>query len=976
MEPGNGNQPSSQVARLKQEIAEGRVVVIAGSGVSVAACGQQEVAGYKVATWRGLLEHGVGHLREMDAANKNEEDLLLGLIRSGTPDLMISAAETITKRMKGNSGGTFRAWLKQSIGQLKVTDPSILEALSALSGVLATLNYDDLLEQATGRRAITWQQPDAVQDCLRGQTSAILHLHGHFTQPDSVVLGVSSYNRVKEDPHASVVLQLLTIQHTVLFVGCGDTVLDPNFAQLLEWGKDAHKDVEPRHVLLCREADQAAVRQKLAAAPWVQPLAYGADHDDLVPFLRGLAPAGRKGSGAPAPLVASLDLGAYRYALRQHYGRLKLEEDLDATASDMGEVMVTGVFIGQTVRECVEFLPLVFELPKEQQRRLRQQWALEGGELEEKELKQLRRSYLEQSPRSILEVVREPGLGRLVVLGDPGSGKTLLLRYLLLEWAEGLAPEGGKTRLPLLIELRDYAQRRQQGEVRNFLDYLQQAQSLRCHLDADSVDHWLRHHPSRVFFDGLDEIFAPALRQEVQTAIARFADTYPATQIIVTSRVIGFKHQSWRAEGFRHFMLQELDEEQRDTFLRRWHSMAYREGDKGEVKRLQISRAIAQSAAIEQLAGNPLLLTMMAILNRTQELPRDRAELYHQCARLLLHQWKTELAFDSDPEPDLANLDYKDKHSLLQRVAWSLQSGPDGLAGNIIEEGHLEQTLAEGLGALSCRRPDRAARALIGQLRGRNFMLSFVGGGRYAFVHRTFLEYFCALAVLEQFQVEQVLTLEQLKGEIFGHWRDETWHEVLTLLAGMIAPRFIKEVLAWLLQQPDPDHSCEAIFLAARCVGEVRNRRELEGLDHEILEYLKGLIRFDLPYYYDPWEEDQQRVGKIHQRSVQLVAYVGCGHANSKNWLKERAQTDENWAVRQSAVSELARGWKEDPETVLWLKERAQTDENGPVRRSAVSELARGWNKDPEVQTFLRALKPPPPEISNQDGHHQETSPA
>jgi hypothetical protein len=46
------------------------------------------------------------------------------------------------------------------------------------------------------------------------------------------------------------------------------------------------------------------------------------------------------------------------------------------------------------------------------------------------------------------------------------------------------------------------------------------------------------------------------------------------------------------------------------------------------------------------------------------------------------------------------------------------------------------------------------------------------------------------------------------------------------------------------------------------------------------------------------------------------------------------------------------------------------------VRKSAVSELARGWNKDPEVQTFLRALKPPPPEISNQDGHHQETSPA
>jgi hypothetical protein len=58
------------------------------------------------------------------------------------------------------------------------------------------------------------------------------------------------------------------------------------------------------------------------------------------------------------------------------------------------------------------------------------------------------------------------------------------------------------------------------------------------------------------------------------------------------------------------------------------------------------------------------------------------------------------------------------------------------------------------------------------------------------------------------------------------------------------------------------------------------------------------------------------------------------------------------------------------------LKERAQTDEDEDVRQSAVSELARGWKEDPEVQTFLRALKPPFPEISNQEGNDDETSPA
>ena len=64
---------------------------------------------------------------------------------------------------------------------------------------------------------------------------------------------------------------------------------------------------------------------------------------------------------------------------------------------------------------------------------------------------------------------------------------------------------------------------------------------------------------------------------------------------------------------------------------------------------------------------------MMAILNRTQDLPRDRAELYEQCARLLLHQWKVDVALAPDPELAKASIDYKDKRGLLLRVARTMQ---------------------------------------------------------------------------------------------------------------------------------------------------------------------------------------------------------------------------------------------------------------------------------------------------------------
>ena len=65
--------------------------------------------------------------------------------------------------------------------------------------------------------------------------------------------------------------------------------------------------------------------------------------------------------------------------------------------------------------------------------------------------------------------------------------------------------------------------------------------------------------------------------------------------------------------------------------------------------------------------------------------------------------------------------------------------------------------------------------------------------------------------------------------------------------------------------------------------------------------------------------------------------------------VKDRARSDDDNDVRMAAVQELARGWKDDPETLPWLKDRARSDENYAVRMAAVQELARGWKDDPET---------------------------
>jgi len=83
-----------------------------------------------------------------------------------------------------------------------------------------------------------------------------------------------------------------------------------------------------------------------------------------------------------------------------------------------------------------------------------------------------------------------------------------------------------------------------------------------------------------------------------------------------------------------HATLEDFDDVQTRSFLQRWHSVA--EEDPKERVRLQaqLERALDESRAIRDLSGNPLLLTMMAILNRNQDLPRDRVELYREASRV------------------------------------------------------------------------------------------------------------------------------------------------------------------------------------------------------------------------------------------------------------------------------------------------------------------------------------------------------
>jgi len=71
-------------------------------------------------------------------------------------------------------------------------------------------------------------------------------------------------------------------------------------------------------------------------------------------------------------------------------------------------------------------------------------------------------------------------------------------------------------------------------------------------------------------------------------------------------------------------------------------------------------------------------------------------------------------------------------------------------------------------------------------------------------------------------------------------------------------------------------------------------------------------------------------------------------------WFRERVAKDDDDDVRSAAVQELARGWKDDPDTLPLLKNRAANDDDDDVRRLAVQELARGWKDDADTLPLLK----------------------
>src|SRR5579864_2512478 len=624
----------------------------------------------------------------------------------------------------------------------------------------------------------------------------------------------------------------------------------------------------------------------------------------------------KRGAAAAERLAGparGFDLARYAQSICEAYSFLRFGSlDSDWTTYE-GKVSLEHVYVPQSAKSA---LP-----PRDLTRDYLKQLKARGADIHLEKMEAQKQQYEALLSIPIIDIVDDPAQNRLVILGDPGLGKSTLLKYLALRWAH----EPTRS-IALLVELRRTVH--ESGTI-DFLDYLERGTGQTLPLPRVELDSYLKENESLVLFDALDEVIE-GRRGDVVLRIIAFAREYPLARIILTTRIHGYHPGSTHPEQFRdakfqQFTLQDFTPDEVDHFIAIWHKEAFRQLFDRARYESRLRKALADSPAIRELSANPLLLTMMAVLNRVQDLPRDRARLYERCAELLLKNWDLE-KFEELKERKEAR-DIKDKLGpeqkmrILELVAAAMQQERTGLAGNIIREEKLKEIIEKQLTELGITQSWSIAGDLIWMLRERNFMLAHLGDHQYAFVHRTFLEYFCARDLKYRLEKTTSFPIDQLVALFREYWRHDEWQEVLCLLCGLIGVEHAGRCISELLTQKGKDSGDKAVFLAAKCLLEIRELGNIRDARSSAREALRELTNFDFPYFYQVSSKEEHEVLRI----------------------------------RGTAIRELARGWKDDPQIILWLKNWACSHENKDVRQAALQEVARGWTDDPETLVWLKS---------------------
>ncbi|MEQ9483578.1 tetratricopeptide repeat protein [Coleofasciculus sp. F4-SAH-05] len=306
----------------------------------------------------------------------------------------------------------------------------------------------------------------------------------------------------------------------------------------------------------------------------------------------------------------------------------------------------------------------------------------------------------------------------------------------------------------------------------------------------------MRQGECLVLLDGLDEVFNQTSRQQIVKQIEAFVTDYPDNNYVITSRIAGYQDVKLGSR-FTQFTITQMEFEQVERFLRRW-CLAIEKAQKpdeteeiwrreAEKEAEELLEAIQGNEGVKRLTGNPLLLTILALIHRNgSRLPNRRVELYALAVKTLIEDWQLSKNLPDAPQVVLRESEVIE---LLAPLAyWMHEEKPSGL----ITQAEAEAQLGEKLAELNDEDAEadsvkKAVQEFLRRVRETTGLFVERAPNVYGFMHLTFEEYFAARYIADN-DVSEILEIIQ------KHQDDARWQEPILLALGYLGIHSPKRV--------------------------------------------------------------------------------------------------------------------------------------------------------------------------------------
>ncbi len=525
-----------------------------------------------------------------------------------------------------------------------------------------------------------------------------------------------------------------------------------------------------------------------------------------------------------------------------------------------------------------QYIPIQVTLERRYRHEVETTWGYSESEAELKKAYSLKGMVEETKKTQVNWAEAKKSHKKIMVLADPGMGKSTLLRReaLVVAQEQRKKLENQETTVsevvfPLLFRLSELAAR--EGEIFDIiLQLLQRDYRYTYPAVAHLLEDKLAKGECLLLLDALDEV-PKEQRLGLAEKLNRFAKHYPCS-IICTSRIVGYGGSL--VTGQKDVEIVPFNQQQTEDYIETWFKNAAEHLEDDSVSASGLIEELRQKPQISGLAQNPLLLSLLCSLYQEKgiTLPAKRGQVYEKAVEYMLSQWrKDNRRLGAESGWVVA------KTELLEFLAYQFSCQSQ----EVFELRELRSQIEEFLRG-NCDSDFRNVtareliRELIRELTEEDGIIQQLDreGKKYLFLHRTFQEYLTA-AYLNHSDNGLVLAKE--------HFWDFDWHETLTLLAGLMDDPL--PLLQAIMGEKD-DIFRTLLLLAGRCVAE---GKEVE--DALVERIVEDVYQFWLAY------PDAEFINSV-------VVSLGQGNGQMLKWLQV-ALDDSYSSIRKIAAKALGK---------------------------------------------------------------------